>query len=175
MKKIILSLLSIFFIGTIYGQTQNSPLIILDAKNIGFMKDINDQMEAINPNDISTLTVYKDSLICKKYESNSGVIIITTKKFILDTFYKNNIEDSILKEKIKSSEDLLKIGIISADPKSRNQPYDELSKYIDTNTINAIIEKIATITYLNPEDSIKLNPEWTNGAIEISSIIEELK
>jgi hypothetical protein len=173
MKKIIPSLLSIFFIATIYGQTQNSPLIVLDAKKIGLMQDIKDQMESINPDDISTLTVYKDSLICKKYESNSGVIVITTKKFILDTFYKNNIENSPLKEKIKSPEDLLKIGIISADSKSKNQPYDELSKYIDTNTINAKIEKIATITYINSEDSIKLNPEWINGAIEISTISQE--
>lgn len=171
MKKIVLLLL-ILFISNVYAQSQISPMIVLDAEKLGFMQDIKAKMESINPDDISTLTVYKDSLICKKYDSNSGVIIITTKKFILDTFYKNNIENFSLKEKIKSSEDLLKIGIINSDSKSRNQPYDEFSKYIDTNTINAKIEKIATIAYLNPEDSIKLNPEWINGAIEISTVIE---
>jgi hypothetical protein len=171
MKKII-SFLFFLLIASMYGQSQQSPLIVLDAKKIGFMKNIKEKMEAINPNDISTLTVYKDSLICKKYDSNSGVIIITTKKFILGEFYKNNIENSPLKEKIKSSDDLLKIGIINSDSKSKNQPYDELCKYINTYTINDKIKKIAKITYLNPEDSIKLNPEWINGAIEIEAIIE---
>lgn len=169
MKKIGL-LLSILFISTVYGQ---SPLIVLDANKLGFMQDIKEQMEAINPNDISTLTVYKDSLVCKKYGSNSGVIIITTKKFILDTFYKNNIENSPLKANIASPEDLLKIGVVNDNPKSKNQPYDELYQYIDTYTINEKIKKIAQIVYLKPEDAIKINPEWINGAIEISSIDEE--
>jgi hypothetical protein len=171
MKKIAL-LLSILFMSTVYGQTQQSPLIVLDANKLGFMQDIKEQMDAINPNDISTLTVYKDSLICEKYESNSGVIIITTKKFILDTFYKNNIENSPLKANIASPEDLLKIGVITDHPDSKNQPYDELYKYIDTYTISEKVKKVAKITYLNPENSIKLNPEWINGAIEIDAIIE---
>lgn len=136
------------------------------------LKDIKEQMEAINPNDISTLTVYKDSLVCKKYGSNSGVIVITNKKFILDIFYKNNIENSPLKEKIKSPEDLLTIGVLNNNPESKNQPYDELYKYIDTYTINEKIEKVAKITFINPEDSIKINPEWINGAIEIDAAIE---
>ena len=171
MKKITL-LLSILFMSTVYGQTQQSPLIVLDANKLGFMQDIKEQMDAINPNDISTLTVYKDSLICEKYESNSGVIIITTKKFILNTFYKNNIENSPLKANIASPEDLLKIGVITDHPDSKNQPYDELYKYIDTYTISEKVKKVAKITYLNPENSIKLNPEWINGAIEIDAIIE---
>ena len=146
--------------------------MVLDAKKIGFMQDNKELMDNINPNDISTLTVYKDSLVCLKYGSNSGVIVITTKKFILDTFYKNNIENSPLKEKIKTPEDLLKIGVVNNNPNSKNQPYDELYKYIDTNTINEKIKKVTKINYINPEDSIKLNPEWTNGAIEIDSEIE---
>mgnify|MGYP000904603537 CR=1 FL=1 len=170
MKKLLL-LFSVFFLSNLYAQEQN-PLIILDAKKIGFMKDIKEQMEAINPNDISTLTVYKDSLVCKKYGSNSGVIVITNKKFILDTFYKNNIKNSPLKEKIKSPEDLLTIGVLNNNPESKNQPYDELYKYIDTYTINEKIEKVAKITFINPEDSIKINPEWINGAIEIDATIE---
>ena len=170
MKKLLI-LFSFFLLSNIYAQQQN-PLIILDAKKIGFMQDIKEQMEAIKPDDISTLTVYKDSLVSKKYQSNSGVIVITTKKFILDTFYKNNIENSPLKEKIKSPNDLLKIGIINSDSKSKNQPYDELYKYIDTYTINEKIKRITKITYLKPEDSAKLNPEWTNGAIEIDSEFE---
>jgi hypothetical protein len=171
MKKIVL-LFSIIYISTAYGQTQQSPLIVLDANKLGFMQDIKEQMDVINPNDISTLTVYKDSLICKKYGSSSGVIIITTKKFILDTFYKNNIENSPLKANIASPEDLLKIGVVNDNPKSKNQPYDELYKYIDTYTINEKIKKVAKITYLTPEDAIKVNQEWINGAIEIDSVIE---
>jgi hypothetical protein len=173
MKKITL-ILSILFTSIIYGQTKQSPLIVLNAKKIGFMQDNKKEMDAINPDDISTLTVYKDSLNCKKYDSNSGVIIITTKKFILNTFYKNNIENSQLKEKIKSPEDLLNIGIVNGDSKSKNQPYDELSKYIDTYTINEKIKKIAEITFINPRDSIQLNPLWINGAIKIASEIEQI-
>lgn len=171
MKKLLL-LFSIFFLSNLYAQSKESPLIILDAKKLGFMEDIQVQMEAIIPDDISTLTVYKDSLVCKKYGSDSGVIIITTKKFILDTFYKNNIENSPLKEKIKSPEDLLKTGVVTDKPESKNQPYDEFLKYIDTYTINEKIKKVAKINYLEPEDSIKINPEWTSGAIEIDSEIE---
>ncbi len=172
MKKNLL-LFSLLIFSYFFAYPQQNPIIILDAKKIGFMQDLKKEMEDINPNDISTVTVLKDSIVSKKYESNFGVIIITTKKYILDTFYKNNIENSSFKENIKSSEDLLKIGIVGADLKSKNQPYDELSKYIDTNTITVKIEKIAQIAFLNPEDSVKLNPEWTNGAIEISSIHEE--
>jgi hypothetical protein len=171
MKKL-LFLFSILFLSNLYAQSQKGPLIVLDAKKLGFMQDIKEQMEAINPDDISTLTVYKDSLVCTKFGSNSGAIIITTKKYILDTFFRNNIEKSPLKEKIKSSDDLLKIGVITDHPESKNQPYDELYKYIDTYTINEKIKKIAKIIYLNPEDSIKLNPEWINGALEIDAEIE---
>lgn len=172
MKKTVL-LLAAFLLSTLYVQSQESPMIVLDAKKIGFMEYIKEQMESINPDDISTLTVYKDSLICKKYGSNSGVIIITTKKFILDSFYKNNIENSPLKIHISSPEDLLKIGVVTDHPESKNQPYDELSKYIDTFTINEKIKKVAKIFYINPATSIQLNSEWINGAIEISSIYEE--
>lgn len=171
MKKLLL-LFSIFFLSNLHAQSKQSPLIVLDAKKIGFMQDIKEQMDALNPNDISTLTVYKDSLVCQKYGSNSGVIIITTKKYILDTFYKNNIENSPLKEKINSPEELLKTGVVTNRPESKNQPYDELYQYIDTFTISEKIKKVAKITYLNPEDSIKINPEWLNGAIEIDAVIE---
>ena len=37
---------------------------------------------------------------------------------------------------------------------------------------NEKIKKVAKITYLDPEDSLKLNPEWINGAIKIDAIIE---
>ena len=171
MKKL-LFLFSIFFLTNLCAQSKPNPLIVIDAKKIGFMQDINEQIQAINPDDISTLTVYKDSLVCKKYDSNSGVIIITTKKFILDTFYKNNIENSPLKEKIKSSDDLLKIGVVTNRPESKNQPYDEFYQYIDTYTISEKIKKVAKIFYINPEDAVKINPEWVNGAIEISAEIE---
>lgn len=170
MIKKVLLLICILLLTNAYAQ--NNPLIVLDAKKIGFIKDINEQIQAINPDDVSIVTVYKDSLICQKYGSNSGVIIITTKKFILDTFYKNNIENSSLKEKIKSSDDLLKIGVVTDNPESKNQPYDELVKYIDTYSISEKPKKVAQIIYINPEDSIKINPKWVDGAIEIDAVIE---
>lgn len=151
---------------------QSNPLIILDAKKIGMMQDNKEVIEELNAKDISTITVYKDS-ISKIYGSENGVLVITTKKYILDTFYKNFIEHSPLIENISSSEILATIGIISANPTSKNQPYDEFYKYIDTNTINEKIQEIDKIVFLKPEDAIKINPDWVNGAIEISSIFEE--
>ena len=90
MKKNLL-LFSLLIFSYFFAYPQQNPIIILDAKKIGFMQDLKKEMEDINPNDISTVTVLKDSIVSKKYESNFGVIIITTKKYILDTFYKNNI------------------------------------------------------------------------------------
>jgi hypothetical protein len=155
-----------------FSQKKQNPLIVLDAKKIGFMLDISKEMEAINPDDISTLTVYKDSLISKRYDSNSGVIVITTKKFILNTFYKNNIENSPLKTIIASPEDLLKIGVLTDHPESKNQPYDELQKYIDTYTLSDKIKKVASIIFIKPSDSEKINPEWKFGALDINAEID---
>ncbi len=152
-----------------YSQNYQNPLIILDAKEIGYMKDVAKQLEPINPNEISTVTVYKDSVIAKKYGSAFGVIIITTKKYILDTFYKNNIENSPLKTDIPSPEYLLKIEILNKNPESKNQPYDEFQKYIYTNTINDKIKKISSITFIKPIDSEKINSEWKYGALEIKN------
>lgn len=151
---------------------QNNPLIVVDAKKIGFMKDINEQIQAINPDDVSIVTVFKDSLVCEKYGSKTGVIVITTKKYIRDTFYSNFIAISSLKEKIKTSDDLTTIGIFGGNATNKNQPYDELVKYIDTYTINQTIEKIAQMVFIEPKDAIKLNPEWTNGALEITAKFE---
>ncbi|WP_409415900.1 TonB-dependent receptor [Flavobacterium sp. PS2] len=166
MKKVYL-FLSLVFVCFAYGQKKPQPLVILDAKKIGYMNEVQNILEPINPNDISTMTVYKDAN-SKKYGSDSGVIIITTKKFILDTFYKNNIENSPLKLEIPSAEYLSKIGVVSDKPKSKNQTYDELLRYIDTNTINNKIEKIESIVFIKPADSQKLNPDWKFGAIEIT-------
>jgi hypothetical protein len=166
-------LFSVLIFSTItFSQNKQNPLIILDTKKIGFMLEITKEMEAINPDDISTLTVYKDSLVCKKYNSNTGVIVITTKKFILDTFFKNNIENSPLKINIASPEDLLKIGVLTDHPESKNQPYDELQKYIDTYTLSDKIKKVASIIFIKPSDSEKINPDWKFGALDIDAEIE---
>lgn len=167
MKK---SLLLVFFLflSSIYGQTNTSPMVILDAQKMGYMDDLKKEMEELNPNTISTITVYKDSIVTSKYGSKKGVIIITTKRFILETFYKNFIANSPIIEDIPTIESLANIGIFGGNPKSKNQPYDELYKYIDTNTINDTIAKIAEIHFIKPEDAININPEWTNGALEIT-------
>ena len=168
MKKILL-LVSLFYISSLFAQSKQNPLVILDSKKIGFVQDLKKEMDAINPQDISKVTVLKDTIISKKYGSNFGVIIITTKKYILDTFFENFIKNSSIKEKIKSPEDLLKIGVISDKRESKNQPYDELSKYIFTNTINEKIKKISSIFFIDTENALKINPKWENGAIEINS------
>jgi hypothetical protein len=148
-------------------------MVILDSKKIGFMKELNSQIRALNSNEISTISVIKDSIASKKYGSDSGVIIITTKKYILDTFFKDFIMNSPLIEKIPTSDKLSEIGVVNDNPKSKNQPFDELSKYIFTNSNNEKVKKVSKIIFINPEDSIKINTDWKNGAIEIFAIIEE--
>lgn len=171
MKKI-LFLFSFFYVSLLFSQTNESTMIVLDSKKLGLMKDLSKEMEAINPDDISTLTVFKDSLIAKNYGAEYGVIVITRKKYILETFYKDIIQNSLLNEKIKSADDLALIGVVTDKPDSKNQPYDELSKYIYTNTANEKIKKVARIVFINPENAVKINPKWTFGAIEISAEIE---
>lgn len=168
MKKIYL-LLSVLFVGLSYAQDKSQPLVILDSKKIGFMNEAQPILEPINPNDISTISVYKGET-SQKYGSESGVVIITTKKYILDTFYKNNIENSSLKKEIPTTEMLAKIGVIGSKADGKNLPYDELIKYIDTNTVNDTILKIASIAFIKPADAQKTNPEWKFGALKITPL-----
>lgn len=169
MKKVCL-LFAILFTCLVSGQSKENPLVILDSKKIGFMNEVQSILEPLNPNDISTMSVYKGDNASQKYGSKSGVIIITTKKFILDSFYKNNIENSPLKKEIPTTEMLAKIGIFGSKADSKNLPYDELIKYVDTNTANDTVLKIASITFIKPSDAQKTNPEWKFGALKITSL-----
>lgn len=181
MKKVYF-LIAVLFTCLVSGQNKENPLIILDSKKIGFMNEVQSILEPINPNDISTMSVYKGDA-SQKYGSQSGVIIITTKKYILDTFYKNNIENSPLKKEIPTTEDLLKIGVIAnvktgtmtttTKSDGKNQPYDQLSKYIDNNTINEKIQKIESIVFIKPSNSEKIKSDWKFGALEITSSVAE--
>lgn len=166
MKKIIIAFI---LLNTVVFAQKPDPVVFIDTQKIGFMSEIETKIKELNPNDISTLVVYKDSLISKKYGSEYGVILITTKKYILDTFYKNFIENSPLKNKITSPEGLLSIGVFCENFKDKDQPYTELVKYISTNANNEEIQKVVAISFIKPKDSMKLFPEWKNGAIEISS------
>lgn len=172
MKKVCF-LVAILFTCLVSGQSKENPLVILDSKKIGFMNEVQSILEPINPNDISTMSVYKGDDASQKYGSNSGVIIITTKKFILDSFYKNNIENSSLKKEIPTTEILAKIGVFGSKADSKNLPYDELIKYIDTNTVNDKILKIASIAFIKPLDAQKINPDWKFGALEIKPSVTE--
>lgn len=172
MKKVYLLFVVIFTCFT-YAQNKPNPLVILDSKKIGYMDQAKKILEPIDPNEISTVSVYKDVVTAKKYGSDSGVIVITTKKFILDTFFKNNIENSPLKKEIPDTEYLSKIAIIGSKVESKNLPYDELLKYIDTNSVNDIVLKIAAITFIEPADSQKINPDWKFGALEIIGSMKE--
>ncbi|MFH6999840.1 TonB-dependent receptor [Flavobacterium sp. FlaQc-57] len=171
MKKVYF-LVAVLFTCLISGQNKENPLVILDSKNIGFMNEAQPILEPINPNDISTMSVYKGDA-SKKYGSENGVIIITTKKYILDTFYKNNIENSSLKKEIPTTEILAKIGVFGSKADSKNLPYDELIKYVDTNTVNDTVLKIASITFIKPLDAQKINPDWKFGALEIKPSVTE--
>ena len=128
-------------------------------------------LKLIDPKDM-LIYVHKGSRaeILQKFDSNSGVVIFASKKFILDTFYKNHIEKSPLKKEIPSVDYLSKIGIIGSIVDSKYLPYDdELSKYINITTIKGEEKKIASITFIKPADSQKLNTEWKFGALEITS------
>lgn len=82
---------------TIKGNVEdNPPLVILDGQKIT-MKE----MEKINPDDIQSINVLKDSATIKeKYGdiSNNGVIIITTKKEKTETKKNNDTVFKIVEE-----------------------------------------------------------------------------
>lgn len=168
MKKIILLLLILCSFNS-FSQHNANPIVVIDAKIIGKMNENQEIIEAVKSEDVSTVTVFKDSIISKKYGSDYGVIIITTKKYILNTFFENFIKNSPLEQYIKTPEELANIGIIGLKEGSKNQPYDELLKYISTNTVNEKIEKVIRIDFIKPEDAKKLNNSWNFGALEIHS------
>lgn len=168
MKRAVIFL--VLFLGfKLFSQKNADPIVVVDSKIIGKMNENKNIIENIKSEDVSTVTVFKDSLMSKKYGSDYGVIIITTKKYIINTFYENFIKNTSLKENIKSANELIQVGIIGMNNKSKNQPYDELLNYIYTNTINEKIKKITKITFIKPIDAIKLNENWVNGALEIDS------
>ncbi|WP_293871983.1 hypothetical protein [Flavobacterium sp.] len=167
--KNLLFLFSFLFLGNLHAQQKHNTVVVLDAQKIGFYNEVENQIKALKSEGISTVTVLKDTTITKGYGSDHGVIIITTKKYILNTFFRDFIEKSTLKEKIKTPDDLKIIGVVTDKPNSKNKPYDELSKYIFTNTITEKIKKVVSIIYIKPKDAVKINPDWINGAIEISS------
>lgn len=166
MKKTFLLLCILFFcVGN--AQDKSNPLVILNAEKLGY-KNVEEVLKPLKKEDIATLSVVKEGGL-EKYGSNSGVIIITTKKFIIDTFYKNNIENSKLKKDIPAAASLSKIGIIGSNADSANQPYEELAKYININLDENLVQKIASIAFIKPSLAVKMNPDWKFGAIEIMS------
>ncbi|WET01644.1 hypothetical protein [Flavobacterium sp. YJ01] len=172
MKKLFV-VLTVFFSCFISGQTKGNPLVILDSKNIGYMDQAENTLKHINQNDM-LLFFYKGNAeeIEQKFGSKSGVLIYVTKKYILDTFYKNNIEHSSLKTIIPTIESLSKIGIIGSRAEFKDLPYAELVRYIKTtpNTDDAL--KISSIAFVEPSVAIQLNPDWKFGAIEIMSTMD---
>ena len=166
MKKVYF-VFCILFAYVIHGQNKPKTLVILNNENIGY-KDGQGVLNPIKQEDIATLSVLKEDAF-EKYGSKSGVVFITTKKFVIDTFYKNNIENSELKKKIPTKESLAKIGIIGRKAESKNQPYEELTKYINISLEENDVQKIASISFVEPSVAVKINPDWKFGAIEIMS------
>ncbi|MBB4801495.1 hypothetical protein HNP37_001556 [Flavobacterium nitrogenifigens] len=167
MKKIF-AVLTVFFTCFISGQTKDNPLVILDSKSIGYMDQ--NKLKHIDPNDMQ-LFIYKGtrSEILEKFGSNSGVVIFATNKYILETFYKDNIENSSLKKEIPTVDRLSKIGVIGSKAEVKNLPYAELVRYIKTTPNNDDVLKITSIAFIEPSVAVKMNPDWKFGAIEIMS------
>ncbi|MFD1602652.1 hypothetical protein ACFSJW_20385 [Flavobacterium artemisiae] len=169
MKKIYF-LLCLLFTCFINSQENANPLVIFNAENIGY-KSLEEILKPIKQEDIAILSVLKENGL-EKYGSNSGVVVITTKKFIVDKFYKNIIANSELKKKIPTAESLAKIGIIGSKAENKNQPYDELAKYININLDENQVQKIASISFIEPSVALQMNPDWKFGAIEIMSTMD---
>lgn len=168
MKKLFV-VLTVLFTCFISGQTKDNPLIILDSKNIGYMNQAEKTLQRINPDDV-ILSIYKASSdeIFQKFGSKSGVLIYTTKKYILHTFFKNNIENSPIKKDIPTIDRLSKIGVVGSVADNKDLPYAELIRYINATSINEEL-KIASISFIEPSVAVKMNPNWKFGAIEIMS------
>lgn len=173
MKKVCF-LFTILFTYLVSGQTKNNPLVILDSKSIGYMDQAENTLKNINQSDLLTF-IYKGNAeeVEQKFGSKSGVLIFATKKYILNTFYQNNIENSPLKRDIPTTDCLSKIGIIGSIAGNINQPYDELVNYISITPNNEAEKKIASITFIKPIDAQIINPDWKFGAIEIMSTIDK--
>jgi rRNA processing protein Gar1 len=169
MKKVCF-LFTILFTCLVYGQTKDNPLVILDSKSIGYIDQAENTLKHINQNDM-LIFIYKGNAeeVEQKFGSKSGVIIYATKKYILNTFYQNNIENSPLKKDIPTKDHLSKIGIIGSIAGNINQPYDELVNYISITPNNETVKKIVSITFIKPTDAQIINPDWKFGAIEIMS------
>src|SRR5690606_2420312 len=101
-----------------------------DSKSIGYIDQAENILKHFNQNDL-LIFIYKGNAeeVEQKFGSKSGVIIYATKKYILNTFYQNNIENSPLKKDIPTTDHLSKIGIIGSVAGNINQPYDELVNY----------------------------------------------
>jgi|GEM_PF-1647211 len=171
--KTVFFLFTILFTCLVSGQTKDNPLVILDSKSIGYMNQAESTLKNIAQSDL-LIFIYKGSAeeVEQKFGSKSGVIIFATKKYILNTFYQNNIENSPLKKDIPTTDYLSKVGIIGSIAGNINQPYDELVNYISITPNNETAKKIASITLIKPTDAQIINPDWKFGAIEIMSTID---
>lgn len=163
-------LFSILFTCLVSGQTKDNPLIILDSKSIGYLDQAQNILKHIDQNDM-LIFIYKGTAeeIEQKFGSKSGVLIYVTKKYILDTFYKNNIENSSLKTIIPTIESLSKIGIIGSKAAFKDLPYAELVRYIKTTPSTDEVLKISSIAFVEPNIAVQMNSDWKFGAIEIMS------
>lgn len=172
MKKVCF-LFAILFTSLVSGQAKENPLVILDSKSIGYMDQAENTLKHINQNDM-LLFFYKGNAeeIEQKFGSKSGVLIYVTKKYILDTFYKNNIEHSSLKTIIPTIESLSKIGIIGSKAEFKDLPYAELVRYIKTTPNTDDVLKISSIAFVEPSVAVQMNPDWKFGAIEIMSTMD---
>ncbi len=171
--KTVCFLFTIIFTCIVSGQTKDNPLVILDSKCIGYMEQAENTLKNINQNDLLPF-IYKGNAeeVEQKFGSKSGVLIFATKKYILNTFYQNNIENSPLKKDIPTTDFLSKIGVIGSIASNINQPYDELVNYISITPNNKAVKKIASITFIKPTDAQTINSDWKFGAIEIMSTID---
>ncbi len=168
MKKIIL-LVSILILSASHAQNKpkQKTITIVDGK----IKNIDRNSKDYKPLDSDNtliIRILKDSVDYNKTIFKAPFIVVVTKPYVLEEFYKIALEkDPTLKNNIPSADYLLKIGVISSNTKGIINPYGQFYKYVYTNDLKVTMRKIGSIVYIEPENAVKLNPKWIYGAIKI--------
>lgn len=174
MKISLTIVLLLFFGSAVFAQNKSAPeyITIID----GQIKNIDPKSKdykPIQPENTFRIRVYKDPEDYNYYWFKKPVIIVVTKSFILSEFYKLALENNpTLKNKIPSSNYLLKLGIISNNTQKTKTNYNQLYEYVYTCNIKQMVKKIDIISYIEPEKSVKLNPKWNLGALKIIDLKE---
>lgn len=168
MKKIIL-FITILILSTTHAQNKPKQKVvtIVDGQVKQFDRNSKDY-KPLDMNKILLTRILKDSIDYNKYPFKSPVIIVVTKSYILNEFYRIALEKNpMLKKDIPSADYLLKIDVVSKKADNIEYPYNHFYKYVYTNDIKETVAKFDSIVYVKPEEAVKKNPKWTHGVLGI--------